>query len=112
MSRRRCWRSGRKPRPACGFSWWTTSTPCARDRKSTRLNSSHVRISYAVFCLKKKKKHQQHMTVPNQQEAPGLEARVTRMQARPNATYRTTNHSSCPQHGSQTALDADEAESP
>src|SRR3989442_10832520 len=26
----------------------------ARDRKSTRLNSSHVRISYAVFCLKKK----------------------------------------------------------
>src|SRR5690554_4087752 len=28
----------------------------ARDRKSTRLNSSHVRISYAVFCLKKKNK--------------------------------------------------------
>src|SRR5438067_6431817 len=27
-----------------------------RDRKSTRLNSSHVSISYAVFCLKKKKK--------------------------------------------------------
>src|SRR6266496_5472265 len=27
----------------------------ARDRKSTRLNSSHVEISYAVFCLKKKK---------------------------------------------------------
>src|SRR5690554_487313 len=27
-----------------------------RDRKSTRLNSSHVRISYAVFCLKKKSK--------------------------------------------------------
>src|SRR5690554_7208474 len=38
-----------------------TSTPVRRaafstvDRKSTRLNSSHVRISYAVFCLKKKK---------------------------------------------------------
>src|SRR5438445_10914012 len=31
--------------------------PCAaRDRKSTRLNSSHANISYAVFCLKKKKK--------------------------------------------------------
>src|SRR5947209_14063570 len=29
--------------------WW-------RDRKSTRLNSSHANISYAVFCLKKKKK--------------------------------------------------------
>src|SRR5436309_6203152 len=28
----------------------------AEDRKSTRLNSSHVKISYAVFCLKKKKK--------------------------------------------------------
>src|SRR5436309_10633497 len=36
----------------------------ARDRKSTRLNSSHVKISYAVFCLKKKKKeeYQQHNT--------------------------------------------------
>src|SRR3712207_8914538 len=29
----------------------------ARDRKSTRLNSSHANISYAVFCLKKKKIH-------------------------------------------------------
>src|SRR2546426_6091323 len=29
----------------------------AEDRKSTRLNSSHLVISYAVFCLKKKKKH-------------------------------------------------------
>src|SRR5690606_41659431 len=48
-SRRRqrwCWvhgRCGRRPHPA----------PPA-DRKSTRLNSSHVKISYAVFCLKKK----------------------------------------------------------
>src|SRR5688572_32727259 len=30
-----------------------------QDRKSTRLNSSHSQISYAVFCLKKKNKHQQ-----------------------------------------------------
>src|SRR5262245_64045326 len=30
--------------------------PGSRDRKSTRLNSSHLGISYAVFCLKKKKK--------------------------------------------------------
>src|SRR5256885_12855402 len=29
----------------------------SRDRKSTRLNSSHLVISYAVFCLKKKKQH-------------------------------------------------------
>src|SRR3989475_1732901 len=32
----------------------------AADRKSTRLNPSHSQISYAVFCLKKKKKQQQH----------------------------------------------------
>src|SRR5204863_9794207 len=34
-----------------------------RDRKSTRLNSSHVEISYAVFCLKKKKKNKQNKQV-------------------------------------------------
>src|SRR5437870_10157499 len=34
----------------------------ARDRKSTRLNSSHVAISYAVFCLKKKKKTENCIT--------------------------------------------------
>src|SRR5437870_11519970 len=33
-----------------------------RDRKSTRLNSSHVAISYAVFCLKKKKFNDQFVT--------------------------------------------------
>src|SRR6266511_3251552 len=32
------------------------ASPPSRDRKSTRLNSSHVKISYAVFCLKKKNK--------------------------------------------------------
>src|SRR3712207_8593231 len=34
------------------------------DRKSTRLNSSHANISYAVFCLKKKKKIIQHPIKP------------------------------------------------
>src|SRR3712207_8811174 len=34
-----------------GYNLWE-----AQDRKSTRLNSSHANISYAVFCLKKKKK--------------------------------------------------------
>src|SRR5690625_6842139 len=33
------------------------------DRKSTRLNSSHVAISYAVFCLKKKKHERRHQQV-------------------------------------------------
>src|SRR5260221_6026925 len=51
-----------------GLQWVVNSSeirsPCApgrtarrRDRKSTRLNSSHTVISYAVFCLKKKKKN-------------------------------------------------------
>src|SRR5690606_41614959 len=39
---RSCWRA-----TGCGS--------CTIDRKSTRLNSSHVKISYAVFCLKKKR---------------------------------------------------------
>src|SRR5690349_23836371 len=38
----------RRSPPLCAVELW-------RDRKSTRLNSSHVEISYAVFCLKKKK---------------------------------------------------------
>src|SRR5690625_5905068 len=38
-----------------------TSVASARDRKSTRLNSSHVAISYAVFCLKKKNKNNTEM---------------------------------------------------
>src|SRR5256885_4877278 len=44
-------RSGSQP-SAKGPSEWFTGT--VRDRKSTRLNSSHLVISYAVFCLKKK----------------------------------------------------------
>src|SRR5258708_16209997 len=36
---------------------------CLRDRKSTRLNSSHQIISYAVFCLKKKKKNEIDCTI-------------------------------------------------
>src|SRR3712207_7440594 len=35
------------------------------DRKSTRLNSSHANISYAVFCLKKKTPHCQRQPTPN-----------------------------------------------
>src|SRR2546429_5745086 len=40
----------------CPATWPASATiPANRDRKSTRLNSSHGYISYAVFCLKKKK---------------------------------------------------------
>src|SRR6266576_5095507 len=38
-----------------GFLLEPTPRRCSADRKSTRLNSSHVETSYAVFCLKKKK---------------------------------------------------------
>src|SRR3989442_7471128 len=41
-----------------------------QDRKSTRLNSSHVRISYAVFCLKKKKQHNNY--APHRHGTPTL----------------------------------------
>src|ERR1017187_6334298 len=58
----------------------TTNT---RDRKSTRLNSSHRCISYAVFCLKKKKKNKIHMLyVKKTQFAPMPRATL------PGAVYR------------------------
>src|SRR5258707_10885349 len=37
--------------------------PLSPDRKSTRLNSSHANISYAVFCLKKKKQTQRNKSI-------------------------------------------------
>src|SRR5215469_8299075 len=43
--------------PPCTWPWRKRGR-AAVDRKSTRLNSSHVEISYAVFCLKKKKRGQ------------------------------------------------------
>src|SRR5689334_24148392 len=66
---RRCPGSPRETLPAmyspCASPSGTTDRPMRippdrvrRDRKSTRLNSSHSSISYAVFCLKKKKKKQ------------------------------------------------------
>src|SRR5258707_3385923 len=48
------WASGRWPLAATASRLSNHSS--ATDRKSTRLNSSHANISYAVFCLKKKKK--------------------------------------------------------
>src|SRR5258708_30279513 len=41
--------------PSCLNREGRDSSTCVQDRKSTRLNSSHQIISYAVFCLKKKK---------------------------------------------------------
>src|SRR2546430_8296545 len=59
------------------FAWQWQFAACGRirvcahdvqsqDRKSTRLNSSHSQISYAVFCLKKKK----HQTTPSRSAPP------------------------------------------
>src|SRR5438067_6898273 len=62
-------RAARAPRPRTPWPELASYSPARapllghlfrhklRDRKSTRLNSSHVSISYAVFCLKKKKKN-------------------------------------------------------
>src|SRR3712207_8710429 len=44
-------------RSAAGVAAGASAGTPKRDRKSTRLNSSHANISYAVFCLKKKKKY-------------------------------------------------------
>src|SRR2546422_8064192 len=65
--------AGNGPRLSCA-PWVAgatrrTTDPHLRDRKSTRLNSSHGYISYAVFCLKKKKKTTKHLkTLTTQQQ--------------------------------------------
>src|SRR5438874_6345904 len=53
-------RVGREPREIASSVAGRKQSPAVRDRKSTRLNSSHVEISYAVFCLKKKNKARAH----------------------------------------------------
>src|SRR5438034_8212473 len=62
--RMKAWRKVEHSLRECGFrprarefSAWRPA-PHSRDRKSTRLNSSHTVISYAVFCLKKKKQRE------------------------------------------------------
>src|SRR6266496_2341115 len=61
------------PRLYRGRSWPCLGGPArqsrrAGDRKSTRLNSSHVEISYAVFCLKKKKKNKRKTNYKNKKK--------------------------------------------
>src|SRR5438034_3575672 len=59
-------RTGPPYSPTASMAAFTPPGPSFPDRKSTRLNSSHTVISYAVFCLKKKKK-QKHYII-NQQD--------------------------------------------
>src|SRR5207244_13416711 len=54
-------RGSLKTRQTVSFRWRRSRSP--EDRKSTRLNSSHQIISYAVFCLKKKKKKNRYIQV-------------------------------------------------
>src|SRR3989442_4538983 len=69
------------------------------DRKSTRLNSSHVRISYAVFCLKKKKKklksliHPQDITPYDSQQMHEVAKQAGARLRRRASTTRTTDAS-------------------
>src|SRR5690606_39779027 len=62
------------------------------DRKSTRLNSSHVKISYAVFCLKKKKKLTP--SAPHALTRRRLRASTTDTEATGNSVR--TSHRACP----------------
>src|SRR5437588_5806635 len=55
---------------------------CGRDRKSTRLNSSHTVISYAVFCLKKKKTKQKNEEVHERNKYV-----ITRLKYKDNPQY-------------------------
>src|SRR2546430_9852388 len=61
----------------------------SRDRKSTRLNSSHSQISYAVFCLKKKK---EKVTGPY---AAHLVLFILRLQLAVGGRFRRHTHSHC-----------------
>src|SRR2546421_3791979 len=59
------------------------------DRKSTRLNSSHDQISYAVFCLKKKKTtHQAFLSPSSRHRTPPTPA-PNQPNVRPSETYRS-----------------------
>src|SRR5258708_31646050 len=65
------------------------------DRKSTRLNSSHQIISYAVFCLKKKKKYlnQNHQSYPK--FAQSLQHNTINQNVRPRNKTSTEAQESC-----------------
>src|ERR1035441_3162551 len=60
------------------------------DRKSTRLNSSHLGISYAVFCLKKKKKNQEHVRISKKTTETAATADTLAEPSPPSATVHFT----------------------
>src|SRR2546430_11944612 len=76
---------------------WEERPPGTPDRKSTRLNSSHSQISYAVFCLKKKKSRDRPSRLHRDTGQALLRQPVTRLTARRLRTLllvaRSTRHS-------------------
>src|SRR5262245_62204410 len=88
--------SGSKSRPRHGKG--SLRSP---DRKSTRLNSSHLGISYAVFCLKKKKKHQKTKTatLPTPKHTTEQQRPLTPLKTHDN--NQNTNYHHLPDHAEQ-----------
>src|SRR5256885_6105859 len=77
--------------PSLGFGAWAVGG--TEDRKSTRLNSSHLVISYAVFCLKKKNNTQSHESIfgdrPFSQYAKSSGYSCSLTTTKSTATYRS-----------------------
>src|SRR5437899_3758680 len=63
VTKRPVWSETKIARTLSGLELMTRRLGSIPDRKSTRLNSSHLGISYAVFCLKKKKKKTMHENI-------------------------------------------------
>src|SRR5947209_10895169 len=72
----------------------------ARDRKSTRLNSSHANISYAVFCLKKKTKHNTTTTAHDKADLHIPE------QKKPNKAVDQVQQNNAKEHSKEIQLSA------
>src|SRR5438876_3622662 len=72
-------RCGRVPFPSRAWTWsrYVQALEGKGDRKSTRLNSSHPSISYAVFCLKKKKKTQRDYNTTRVEQSSSMPPRRT-----------------------------------
>src|SRR5258708_23948284 len=93
--------SSRNVDPAC-VSATLRRVRSKRDRKSTRLNSSHQIISYAVFCLKKKKKKKPDLRLLTQQwretiraDHDGCEGGVAMQSERPYSSRRKRMLNGC-----------------
>src|SRR5256886_6619863 len=71
----------------------TSSSFYLLDRKSTRLNSSHSQISYAVFCLKKKKECVAQRSAVNRHRAPSFSFDSVRHDADAQCVLRTFDKS-------------------